>query len=113
MPGQRYESGHEFPKFIRIPSTLHHKICQFTYRNMPLDVCLSSVFTLSGIFSFITMYFHDISSLTPIFILQIFYKSANQVIDFPNNRKNKNITMNPTTPNTISANSIAPVLVTF
>lgn len=69
MPGQRYESGHEFPKFIRIPSTLHHKICQFTYRNMPLDVCLSSVFTLSGIFSFITMYFHDISSLTPIFIL--------------------------------------------
>ena len=89
MPGQRYESGHEFPKFIRIPSTLHHKICQFTYRNMPLDVCLSSVFTLSGIFSFITMYFHDISSLTPIFILQIFYKSANQVIDFPNNRKNK------------------------
>ena len=89
IPGQRYESGHEFPKFIRIPSTLHHKICQFTYRNMPLDVCLSSVFTLSGIFSFITMYFHDISSLTPIFILQIFYKSANQVIDFPNNRKNK------------------------
>ena len=75
MPGQRYESGHEFPKFIRIPSTLHHKICQFTYRNMPLDVCLSSVFTLSGIFSFITMYFHDISSLTPIFILQIFYIS--------------------------------------
>ena len=34
-------------------------------------------------------YVHDISSLTPIFILQIFYKSANQVIDFPNNRKNK------------------------
>ena len=89
MPGQRYESGHEFPKFIRIPSTLHHKICLFSYRNLPLDVCLSSVFTLSGIFSFITMYFHDISSLTPIFILQIFYKSANQVIDFPNNRKNK------------------------
>ena len=27
--------------------------------------------------------------------------------------KIKNITMNPTTPNTISANSIAPVLVTF
>ena len=89
MPGQCHESGHKLPKIIRIPSTLHHKICQFTYRNMPLDVCLSSVFTLSGIFSFITMYFHDISSLTPIFISQIFYKSANQVIDFPNNRKNK------------------------
>ena len=90
MPGQRHESGHKkLPKIVRIPSTLHHKICQFTYRNMPLDVCLSSVFTLSEIFSFITMYFHDISSLTPIFILHIFYKSANQVIDFPNNRKNK------------------------
>ena len=61
MPGQRYESGHKLPKIARIPSALHHKICQFTYRNMPLDVCLSSVFTLSGIFSFITMYFHDIS----------------------------------------------------
>ena len=41
MPGQRYESGHEFPKFIRIPSTLHHKICQFTLWNSRLwDECL-------------------------------------------------------------------------
>ena len=63
MPGQCHESGHKLPKIVRIPSTLHHKICQFTYRNMPLDVCLSSVFTLSGIFHLqpcIFMIFHHL-----------------------------------------------------
>ena len=31
MPGQRYESGHKLPKIVRIPSTLHHKICNLRY----------------------------------------------------------------------------------
>ena len=78
-----------FPRLLEF-----HLHCTIKSVNSHIGICLSMFVYHQSLlywkcFYIITIYFHDNSSLTPILISQIFYKSANQVIDFPNNRKNK------------------------